>query len=85
MRLLTDEIAEADLRLRGPGEIFGTRQHGLPEMQFSDLIRHADVLERARDTARNIIEGDPALSKTDTAPLKKRIKKMFGEDIRMEL
>ncbi|MEE0742550.1 MAG: ATP-dependent DNA helicase RecG [Emergencia sp.] len=79
------EIAEADLRLRGPGEIFGTRQHGLPEMQFSDLIRHADVLERARDTARNIIEGDPALSKTDTAPLKKRIKKMFGEDIRMEL
>ncbi len=44
------EIAEADLRLRGPGELFGTRQHGLPEMHISDLVRHGDVLEKKRKT-----------------------------------
>lgn len=79
------EIAEADLRLRGPGEIFGTRQHGLPEMQFSDLIRHGDVLEKARVAAGEIIARDPKLTEKENAALKKRIKKMFGEDVRMEL
>ncbi len=79
------EIAEADLRLRGPGEIFGTRQHGLPEMHISDLIRHGDVLEKAKDAAKKIIHEDPNLSGEELQPLKKRIKKMFGEDIKLEL
>ncbi|MCI5721002.1 MAG: ATP-dependent DNA helicase RecG [Firmicutes bacterium] len=79
------EIAEADLQLRGPGEIFGTRQHGLPEMHISDLIRHADILEQAKDIAKEIIDNDPDLTSPAYAPLKSRIKKMFGENIKLEL
>ncbi|MGN0658729.1 MAG: ATP-dependent DNA helicase RecG [Emergencia sp.] len=79
------EIAEADLRLRGPGELFGTRQHGLPELHISDLIRHGDVLEKAKDAAKEIIDKDPQLLEEEIQPLKKRIQKMFGENIRMEL
>lgn len=79
------EIAEADLRLRGPGEIFGTQQHGLPEMHLSDLVRHGDVLEKAKNAAREILEADPDLSTEAFAELKRRIQKMFGRDIRLEL
>lgn len=79
------EIAEADLRLRGPGEIFGTRQHGLPELHLSDLIRHGDVLEKAKEAAKKIIEEDPTLSKEKYQKLKERVKKMFGEEIKLEL
>ena len=79
------EIAEADLQLRGPGEIFGTRQHGLPEMHISDLIRHADVLEQAKNIAKSIIDSDPGLESEEYSGLKKRIIKMFGENIKLEL
>lgn len=79
------EIAEADLKLRGPGEIFGTRQHGLPELHISDLVRHGDVLEKAKDAAREIMAKDPNLQSSEFAVLKTRIKKMFGEEIKLEL
>lgn len=79
------EIAEADLKLRGPGEIFGTRQHGLPEMHISDLIRHGDVLEQAKDIAKRIIDRDPNLEQPECKKLKLRIGKMFGEEIKLEL
>jgi len=79
------DIAEEDLKLRGPGEIFGTRQHGLPEMHVSDLVRHADVLEKAKDIAKNIIDEDPQLTDPKYVKLKGRIKKMFGDEIRLEL
>ena len=79
------EIAEADLKLRGPGELFGTRQHGLPEMHISDLVRHGDVLEKAKNTAKSIIDRDPNLTDQKFQKLKSRIRKMFGEDIKLEL
>ena len=79
------EIAEADLQLRGPGEIFGTRQHGLPELHISDLVRHGDVLEKAKDAAQDIMAEDPGLESAKYAVLKSRIKKMFGEEIKLEL
>ena len=79
------EIAEADLKLRGPGEIFGTRQHGLPELHISDLVRHGDVLEKAKDAAKEILTADPNLKAPANTHLKERIKKMFGEEIKLEL
>lgn len=79
------EIAEADLKLRGPGEIFGTRQHGLPELHISDLVRHGDVLEKAKDAAKEILTDDPNLMAPANGQLKQRIKKMFGEEIKLEL
>jgi len=79
------EIAEQDLELRGPGEIFGTRQHGLPELHISDLVRHADVLEKAKDAAKSVIDTDPALTLPENRELKRRVEKMFGEDVKLEL
>jgi ATP-dependent DNA helicase RecG len=54
-------IAEEDLRLRGPGEVLGTRQSGLPELRLADLACHADLLAPARDEARRILRLDPGL------------------------
>ena len=52
-------IAEEDLRLRGGGELLGTRQSGLPEFRLADLAVHGDLLAMARDDARLIVERDP--------------------------
>ena len=54
-------IAEEDLRLRGAGEILGTRQSGLPDMRLADLAAHGELLQAARDDARLVIERDPDL------------------------
>ncbi len=54
-------IAEEDLRLRGPGEFFGTRQSGLPDLRAANIIRDADLLEAARADAFGIVEADPEL------------------------
>ncbi len=78
-------IAEEDLNLRGPGEIFGTRQHGLPELHLSDIVRHKDVLEKAKDAAASVLEKDPGLTDDEDRELRRRVQKMFGEDIKLEL
>jgi ATP-dependent DNA helicase RecG len=54
-------IAEEDLRLRGPGEVLGTRQSGLPALRLADLTCHADLLGPAREDARRILGLDPGL------------------------
>jgi len=78
-------IAEEDLKLRGPGEIFGTRQHGLPELNISDLVRHVDILEDVKAVAAEILRKDPQLKETSNAVLRQRVKKMFGENIQLRL
>jgi ATP-dependent DNA helicase RecG len=55
-------IAEEDLRLRGPGELFGRKQSGLPGFRFGDLRRDLPLLQRAQQLARNVIERDPLLT-----------------------
>ena len=55
-------IAEEDLRLRGAGELLGTRQSGLPEFRLADLVAHTELLATARDDAKLILERDPELT-----------------------
>ncbi|MFN9923377.1 MAG: ATP-dependent DNA helicase RecG, partial [Cyanobacteriota bacterium] len=55
------EIAEMDLRLRGPGQVLGTRQSGLPDLALASLCDDAEVLEQARDLALRLLEQDPEL------------------------
>ena len=78
-------IAEEDLKLRGPGEIFGTRQHGLPDMKIADMSRHMDVLSGARNEAVRILEQDPELTKDENQKLKERVTDLFGEDMTLTL
>lgn len=78
-------IAEEDLKLRGPGEIFGTRQHGLPDLKIADLSRHLRIMEHARREARAVIQRDPELKDVENRGLRYRVVKMFGDDLSLEL
>ncbi len=64
------EIAEADLKLRGPGDFLGTRQSGLPEFKYADLARDQQLLEKAKDLAERIITEDPELKQAEHQRLK---------------
>ena len=65
-------LAEEDLKLRGPGEFFGTKQSGLPSLK---LVKLSDVklLELARQAAREIFDGDPQLAKPEHKLLSKKV------------
>ena len=59
------KISEIDLKLRGPGEFFGTRQHGLPELKIADIVADAKLLSQARNWAFRVLEEDPNLSQKE--------------------
>ncbi|MCB0770720.1 MAG: ATP-dependent DNA helicase RecG [Flavobacteriales bacterium] len=62
-------IAEEDLRLRGPGDMMGTQQSGIPELHIADLITDVNLLQQARQVALRLLELDPALSDPKHAPI----------------
>lgn len=70
-------IAEEDLKLRGPGDFFGKRQHGLPEMKIADLTTDIELLRSAQEAARALIEDDPKLKKEQNSKIKKAVIKLF--------
>ncbi len=72
------KIAETDLQLRGPGEFFGTRQHGLPELRVADLVKDMKVLFSARESAFIIVTQDPSL----TQPEHRIIAEVFNQKYR---
>ncbi len=74
-------ISEQDLKLRGPGDFFGTRQHGLPEMKIANLFEDADILKQSQEAARKIIETDPELK--ECGGLKRRCDKIFSDAVIM--
>jgi ATP-dependent DNA helicase RecG len=76
-------IAEEDLRLRGPGEFFGTRQHGMPELRLGNVVDDYDLLRLARKEAFAWIEADPALAKPDSLPIRRALVKRFKDTIRL--
>ena len=75
------EIAEADLRLRGPGDILGTAQSGLPPLKIGDVFADADLMKLARNAAFLIFERDPHLAD----PAHARFRKLVGDDRRSAL
>ncbi len=74
------KISEEDLRLRGPGDFFGTRQHGLPELKIASFMSDMKVLEIAKREAGEIAERDRKLEREEHKYLKLRIKEMFDTD-----
>ncbi len=73
------ELAEIDFQLRGPGDLFGTRQHGLPPLRIADLRRDASVVEEARAAAKDLIESDSDLANPSFARLRRMVFHRYGE------
>lgn len=69
------KIADTDLKLRGPGDFFGSRQHGLPELKIADMVEDMDTLQNAQECAKSILRNDFSLS--NHPALKKQMNKMF--------
>ena len=70
------EIAEVDLKLRGPGDIAGTQQSGLIKLKIADLVKDQEILKVARDYAKNLIGSDPKLSHEDNKNIKSELNKI---------
>lgn len=73
------EIAEKDLELRGPGEFFGTRQHGIPDLKIANLFKDVDILKLAQESAKHILETDRNLEKAEHIPVKQKVLDRFSE------
>ncbi|MBO5461957.1 MAG: ATP-dependent DNA helicase RecG [Clostridia bacterium] len=71
------EIAKKDLELRGPGDFFGSRQHGLPDMRVANLMTDTRILYEAQKTAKEIVDGDMVLSEEEKSALEKEVNKLF--------
>ncbi|MFQ6103929.1 MAG: ATP-dependent DNA helicase RecG [Candidatus Glassbacteria bacterium] len=76
-------IAEADLKLRGPGELIGTKQHGIPSFKVADLVEDYPILERARTLAFGILKDDPQLGKEKNAILRRELIKRHARGLRL--
>ena len=73
-------IAEEDLKIRGPGDFFGSRQHGLPQLKLASLEGDMRLLHQAQGAAREVLKEDPDLRREDHAPLRKRVEDLFREN-----
>ena len=73
------KIAEEDLRLRGPGDFFGERQHGLPQLSIADLTGDMRVLKQAQGAAEELLRSDPDLSRPEHAGLLERVRRLFAD------
>ncbi len=71
------KIAEEDLKLRGPGDFFGSRQHGLPQLRVADLMGDMRTLSQAQDVARALVEDDPTLEKKEHSMVLERVRHLF--------
>ena len=75
------ELAEIDFQLRGPGELFGTRQHGMPPFTVADLRHDFDILKTARDDAQRLLRLDPNLSNPEYQLVKRRVIRRYGNEL----
>ncbi len=76
-------ISEQDLRLRGPGDFFGTRQHGLPDLKIANLFQDMELLKLAQEAAAEILRRDRELSLAEHTGLKEKVANVFSGEIAM--
>ena len=77
------ELAEIDLKIRGPGNLFSTQQSGFPPLRIADLIRDASILERAQQDARRLIENDPELEAEELDRLRQLVFARYGKALEL--
>ena len=73
------ELAELDFKIRGPGDIFGTRQHGLPPLRIADLSADRELLDAARRDAHSLTAADPDLARPEHAKLRRMMMARYGK------
>ncbi|HZG64620.1 MAG TPA: ATP-dependent DNA helicase RecG [Rubrobacteraceae bacterium] len=74
-------LSEVDLRIRGEGTLFGSRQSGMPDLKVAKLLRDVEVLVEARRAAFELVASDPTLRKPQHMPLRREIKDLLGADV----
>jgi len=74
------EISEKDLNLRGPGDFFGTKQHGLPELKIANLYKDIDILKSVQTAAQNLYISDPNLENPENYDLNCKIEDIFRQN-----
>jgi len=72
------KIADEDLKLRGPGDFFGAKQHGLPELKIADMMEDVEVLHETGNLAREILKNDSTLESEQNAGLKRAVEDLFA-------
>ena len=77
------ELAEIDFEMRGPGEILGTRQHGIPPLRIADLQRDQTILREAREAAQRVIALDPHLETPEHAGLRRQVTKRYSHVLQL--
>ena len=73
------QIADADLRLRGPGDFFGTNQHGLPDLKIADMAEDLETLQQAQAAAKALLHADPELSEPNHRGLRGEVRMLFAK------
>ncbi len=76
------KVAEIDLKLRGPGDIFGTKQSGFPELKHVDIINDTEIIINAKKIAFNIIENDPHLEHQSNQLIKNNLLKHYRNNLK---
>jgi len=75
------KIAEEDLRLRGPGEFLGTRQHGVPGFRVSNPLRDRELVERASHAVKSLLTSDPRMDSPDGRRCKAHLRAVWSDDV----
>ncbi|MBR3280538.1 MAG: ATP-dependent DNA helicase RecG [Clostridia bacterium] len=76
-------ISEEDLKLRGPGDFFGTMQHGVPEFKVANLFTDMDILKEAQECSKKLLANDPLLKMPENAGIKAKIADLFSEKLEL--
>jgi ATP-dependent DNA helicase RecG len=77
------ELAETDFKIRGPGDLFGTKQHGLPPLRIANLLLDGDILAEARRDAQEFVKSDPGLAEEQHALLKRMMMVRYGKALEL--
>lgn len=75
------EIAETDLKLRGPGDIFSTKQSGFPDLKYADLINDAELINQTKSIAFDLINKDPSLESPSNIVIRKNLIKHYSNNL----
>ena len=75
------KIADEDLKLRGPGDFFGSRQHGLPEFKIANILNDMKIFKEAQNLAKDILKDDPELQKSENTAFSEKVSEIFSGNI----